>query len=236
MNTESKLTIQKLRFPAGWKIWKNVFFDIEPVVNDVGDLPKEKGIPFFEAELLYAEHEKSKWIIDMGWIPEDDPSGEFRLDVIKESFSLNDPITICKTRDKNELVEAINKTMLQISQESRDIPLGCPLLKDLIVRGGWKVTHNNFFNTDHIPESKRLAFLGTEMLRLEIGSPAKYVIDLSWQPAYDSKGCYTASIFELQDTKNILYRLETTNINEVPTIIEKLCLWKDPKPKSKSNN
>jgi hypothetical protein len=228
--------LQPLCVPTGWKIIKNIFFDVEPILNEDGELPKEKSIPYFEAELLYAEHEKSKWIINMGWTPEDDPDGEFRLDIIKESFSLNDPIAICQTKDKNKIVEAVNQTMLKISQESGDTPLDCPALKEFIIRGVWKVTHNSFYNTKEVLDLEKQTSPRPAMLRLETGSPTKYIINLSWQPTSEPKGCYTVSIFQPHAPTNILYKLETSNINEIPSIIDKLSRWQTHRPKQKTIN
>ncbi|MBL8149809.1 MAG: hypothetical protein JNN15_07765 [Blastocatellia bacterium] len=241
MNKDRKLVFQKLQIPAGWQIQKNIFFDVEPISNEIEGLPKdENGLPIFEAELIFAQHENSKWILDMGWIGEDDPKGEFQLDIIKGSFRDNDPIIICQTKDKDEIVEAVNKTMLRISQESGDIEQQCLPLKDLIIRGGWKVAYNSFFDIKSLKESEKLTFLRQHsrgetntILRLESWPSAEQVIELSWQVIDDNQICYTAVTFYGGNAKDILIKFQTKDIEEVAIIIEKLCLWKDTRPKSK---
>ncbi len=43
MNKEQKLMLQKLQIPAGWQITKNIFFDVEPIVDEIEGLPKDKN-------------------------------------------------------------------------------------------------------------------------------------------------------------------------------------------------
>lgn len=243
MNKDRKLILQKLQIPAGWQITKNIFFDVEPITNETEGLPKDKNSwPIFEAELIFAQHEKSKWVLDMGWIPEDDPEGEFQLDIIKGSFRDNDPIIICQTKNKDEIVEAINKTMLKISQENGGIDEKSLPLKGLIIHGGWTVRHNSFFDVELFTELEKLTFFNQHIknqtntiLRLDTWPSVERVIELNWQLTEDKEICYIASTFYEANPKDILFQLQTKDINEVSSIIEKLCLWKDTRPKSKNS-
>lgn len=243
MNKDRKLILQKLQIPAGWQIQKNIFFHVEPIVNEIEGLPKDKnGLPIFEAELIFAQHEKSKWILDMGWIAEDDPEGEFQLDIIKGSFRDNDPIIICQTKNKDEIVEAINKTMLKISQENKDIDEKSLSLKGLIIHGGWTVRHNSFFNVELLTESEKLAFFNQNignkentLLRLETWPSVERVVTVNYQITPEKEIYYIAKTFDINVPNQALFQLETKNIEEVPNIVEKVCLWKEPKQKNKNS-
>lgn len=237
------IKLQQLRIPKGWQIIKNIFFDVNPTKElKIKGLSDDDGWILFEQELLFAIDEKSEWIIDMGWITEYDPEGEFSLSLVKKDYRISDPIIICQTKNKDEIVEAINKTMLKISQENGGIDEKSLPLKGLIIHGGWTVRHNSFFDVELFTELEKLTFFNQHIknqtntiLRLDTWPSVERVIELNWQLTEDKEICYIASTFYEANPKDILFQLQTKDINEVSSIIEKLCLWKDTRPKSKNS-
>lgn len=237
------IKLQQLRIPKGWQIIKNIFFDVNPTKElKIKGLPDNDGWVLFEQELLFAIDEKSEWIIDMGWITEYDPEGEFSLSLVKKDYRISDPIIICQTKNKDEIVEAINKTMLKISQENADIDEKSLPLRGLIIHGGWTVTHNCFFNVELLTESEKLTFFNQNIgnkentiLRLETWPSVERVVVVNYQITPEKEIYYIAKTFDINLPNQTLFQLETKNVEEVPNIVEKVCLWKELKQKNKNS-
>jgi len=68
-----------LRIPAGWLVWKNHFYDVTP--DQVLD-GNQLGFPFYE-DILHLKNNTLGLTLDLGWYPEGDPNGSYKLCVVK---------------------------------------------------------------------------------------------------------------------------------------------------------
>lgn len=232
--------MQRLRIPAGWTILKNLFYDIEPTPDlEIEGLTPIDGTAWslFDYELVYAEHYEQKMILDLGWQPEYSSEGEYVLNLVKESYSTNDPITMCRTRNKAEIVEAVYQAMLKTSMDNGDFEEKGFMLKALTIPSGWTMVHNQFFDIDLKSQIDKAELFGAGMLKLETPPhpQGRRNIDLSWQPAHDPSGKFVATLMLTggDDVENPVSVMETTDIDEVPAIIKQLCSWWEPRPKHK---
>jgi hypothetical protein len=227
MLSKQDISMQTLRVPAGWKICKNIFYDVQPDPElKIEGMTNDEVWFLFEQELLFAEFENPRWILDMGWTPDCDPSGEFHLRLVKEDYRTNEPIAICKTKDKNEIVEAINQTMARISRGNEDNIVNEPPLMPLKIHSNWKVVHNEFYDMEL---SEDIDYL--KLLKLETHPKAIYKIDLTWATGTDSVKQYIARLVD--NNGEALVLKETAEINEVPGIIDQLSRHQDRRPKRK---
>lgn len=69
-----------LRIPAGWNVVQNNFIEISPseVISDDGQL----DYPFVE-DILQLQNNHLRMTLDLGWYPDSDPAGQFRLVLIQ---------------------------------------------------------------------------------------------------------------------------------------------------------
>lgn len=105
--------LQPFRMPGGWTIVFNKFEDLEPA-----SLPPEDRrwlFTFVEDILyLYTDHrrrrnrqeETQRLTIDLGWYPDGDPGGCFRLEAILNEDWIN-PLLIFESRSKQEIVDTL---------------------------------------------------------------------------------------------------------------------------------
>ena len=69
-----------LRIPAGWTICQNHFLEIEPEEASL-----ENGrldFPFYE-DMLHLRNADLRMVLDLGWYPDGDPNGTYRLCLIQ---------------------------------------------------------------------------------------------------------------------------------------------------------
>jgi hypothetical protein len=101
--------LQPLRIPTGWKVEWNTFLDVEPTFES-GD---HESMGFSE-DLLQLSNKWSSVLLDLGWYPDCDPHGAFRLlairiypndEEIRDSW--DKPLRVLTSRSKTEVVQAI---------------------------------------------------------------------------------------------------------------------------------
>ncbi len=68
-----------LRVPGGWIVARNHFFDVAPADVLNGD---QLGFPFVE-DILQLRNDQLRMTLDLGWHPDGDPNGSFRLRLIQ---------------------------------------------------------------------------------------------------------------------------------------------------------
>lgn len=227
--------LQPLRIPAGWRIYKHEFFNLEPKGQPkVKGFPNDDGWLLFEQDLLMVKHERQEIILDMGWAPQYDPAGQFILDMVKGDYLRNNPATIYETREKAEIVQALEVEMLRISKASGDYLVEGEdlMLQPLRITGGWRVLHNQFFDlvlqsrlrVRGLPNEDGWAVFGAHMLQLETSFDAEYKIDLSWEPAHDPAGRYVVRLIRHYNGAHPLEQHETRDKDEVTEVIRRLCV------------
>ena len=107
------IKLQSLRIPTGWKVSYNKFLEIEP-----NSLREDDSVWIhFTQDILQLKYlfRKVKLIVDLGWYPETEIDGTFRLVVIKNEEWEN-PLEVFESRSKAEIVEKIEKIIEDISE------------------------------------------------------------------------------------------------------------------------
>ena len=72
--------LQPLRIPPGWLIGWNKLVELDPTEANVA-----AGL-FGGSSLFGATNEKRRLTVDVEWVPEDDPAGEYHLRVERASW------------------------------------------------------------------------------------------------------------------------------------------------------
>jgi hypothetical protein len=107
----------------GWSVVHNMLYRLPPeLASSVEGLPK--GFTawnlYFLEDLLHVVNPEKGRILDVGWFPDSDPSGSFRLVLIKywpatrfdDAVCLwDEPIVDISTRSVETLVAEINKLL-----------------------------------------------------------------------------------------------------------------------------
>lgn len=106
--------MQPLRIPTGWNVVWNRLEDIEPETlpeNSKGWLDFSQDILFLSKIIKRRKSEETIGI-DLGWYPDCDPEGSFRLDVIKNG-DWEHPFLTFSSRSKAEIVEKMEEWLFQ---------------------------------------------------------------------------------------------------------------------------
>lgn len=109
------LNLQPLRIPPNWTMKLNKLEDIDPETLPLDD---ENWLFAFNEDILFLESkisrkqgdqtEEQTFIIDLGWYPDGDPSGNFILQAVLNN-DWNDPLMKFSSRNKDEIVKTLEK-------------------------------------------------------------------------------------------------------------------------------
>lgn len=113
LNTPSWKYMQPLRIPGGWTVLYNKLEDLEPEELP----PDDRGWLFsFNEDIFHIyttarrkrnkQVETQKLVLDLGWYPDGDPSGSFRLEAILNDDWIN-PLLTFSSRSKQEIVDTL---------------------------------------------------------------------------------------------------------------------------------
>lgn len=113
MNIPYWKNLQPLRIPANWTILQHKLMNIEPKELNKND---DKWLTMFVEDILQIEKhlkrkinkkvEQQKLIIDLGWYPDGEHSGNFRLVAILNN-NWEFPLLQFTSRSKKEIVETL---------------------------------------------------------------------------------------------------------------------------------
>lgn len=115
------IKLQPLRIPSGWKVITNSFYNIDPtwdikIINcdgvNIYDL-------YFTEDLFHAQQSNLGFAVDLGWYPDGDKNGKYRLLLIKvengeeieDKFKWDCPIVDFESRSKQEIIEKLESVM-----------------------------------------------------------------------------------------------------------------------------
>ncbi|HOP19821.1 MAG TPA: hypothetical protein PK585_07050 [Amphiplicatus sp.] len=104
--------LRALRIPEGWTIEYNSFDDI-PL-----DHPEAWSL-VFKASLFMAKHYRRNVLVDLGWLPDEDPSGAYVLRAFENDFTGKELFRL-DTRSDIAAVDALESLLLRIT--AGDIP------------------------------------------------------------------------------------------------------------------
>lgn len=109
-----------LRVPSGWAVIINHFGDEDPVVRD-GRIVNDQ---YYNEDLLSIEtirYEPGRWVndpeghaIDLGWYPESDPDGHYRLVLLRGDW--DHVVVEIESRDRQVIHTAIEEAMEMVHQ------------------------------------------------------------------------------------------------------------------------
>ena len=80
-----------LRIPAGWLVTRNHFIHVSP--NDVRESQDYLDYPFVEDALQFT-NARLQLTLDLGWYPGGEPSGQYRLLLVKHNELLGDTSSV----------------------------------------------------------------------------------------------------------------------------------------------
>lgn len=107
------ISLQPLRIPTGWTVDWNQFYDVEPGAELlIKGLPNADVWQFFLQDLLQLKHFNYNLILDLSWIPEADPNGNYQL-VLITNQDWENPLATFHSRSKDEIVKKINALLLE---------------------------------------------------------------------------------------------------------------------------
>ncbi|WP_165250579.1 hypothetical protein [Paludisphaera soli] len=114
-------SLQPLRIPTGWEIQWNMFLDTES-----GFEADDHASIGFGEDLLQLVHGRNSVLIDLGWYPDGDPHGTFRLlairkspDDTKMSVSWANPLKMLESRSKAEIVQAVEDWLRHFAEVAK---------------------------------------------------------------------------------------------------------------------
>ncbi|GAB4284072.1 MAG: hypothetical protein Kow0092_38670 [Deferrisomatales bacterium] len=113
-----ELPLQPLRIPEGWCVDYNQFFDVEPGadVRLLGSASDDVWQLFGE-DMLLLSHGRHGYQVDMGWYPDSDPSGRFRIRLV-HGDEWDRPIMEFETSDKREAVRYLEEILKEGAKAS----------------------------------------------------------------------------------------------------------------------
>jgi hypothetical protein len=103
-----KYPLMPLQIPSGWIVVKNIFYDVDSVVQD--SVLEDPDI--FTEDLLFLQRNvgperEDQFMIDLGWVPPRNASGTYRAVIIIESWE--NVIKEFESRDRNEIQRVLNQ-------------------------------------------------------------------------------------------------------------------------------
>jgi hypothetical protein len=116
MADEQDVRLQPLRIPAGWRVVINNFVESADPRLYEGSTRLPNLV--FQEDILWMEHHtRDRRIgLDLGWYPEADPTGRFRVVVVelsddrdKQAASWDTPIASFESRSKAEVIEKVEE-------------------------------------------------------------------------------------------------------------------------------
>ena len=109
------IPFQPLQITTGWLVEYNEFRDIEPYSDiEVEGLPDNDVWELFLQNLLFLKHEFYGISLDLGWTPEAEPEGSYKLTVLKNG-DWDNPLLYFKSKNKDEIVEKINLWLRKVT-------------------------------------------------------------------------------------------------------------------------
>ncbi len=106
------IDLQPLRITGGWDIIQNKFLNLEP--SEIVDEDDRLWFHFTE-DILQLRHKSRNIVIDMGWYPDIEPTGNYRIVAIKDE-DWETPLDRFESRSKEEITAKIEQLIKQYSQ------------------------------------------------------------------------------------------------------------------------
>lgn len=135
MANKDDIKLMPLCIPPEWEITWNCFFQIS-----IEDAKKREGSwnSYFTEDLLLIKSFDQNIIIDLGWLPDMDLSGQYKLYIYKQEEE--EPFIVFESRFYAEILEGINNFLGKYKNEEEEsvkeklVPIRIPT--------GWKIQLN----------------------------------------------------------------------------------------------
>ncbi|WP_013321363.1 hypothetical protein [Gloeothece verrucosa] len=115
-----EIQLQQLQIPTGWNVVCHQFYDVEPdssIFNiQVKGLLNENIWELFIEDLLQLQNSQYNLILDLGWYPEGDPNGCYKLILIQHQ-DWEAPLATYQSKKKDEIVNKINLWLSNINPQ-----------------------------------------------------------------------------------------------------------------------
>ena len=105
----------ELKIPSLWMVVYNSFYKEETIIEDniiVNNLAYKEDILSIEKVKIEDEryiNDTSSYCIDLGWYPDSDPNGKYRLVVLKGDW--NNIVEEYQSKSQQEIAELINQLL-----------------------------------------------------------------------------------------------------------------------------
>lgn len=115
-----ELPLQPLRIPSQWKVEINNFTEADP--SDYPNPDDDAWLCYFIEDILYLTtvFRKAGTIseisVDLGWYPEGNPKGQFRL-VAVQNYQWETPLNEFCSGNKQEIIKTLEKWLIDYSSE-----------------------------------------------------------------------------------------------------------------------
>ena len=107
--------LQALRIPTGWTVIWNQFYEVEPDADiEIAGLPDGDVWELFLQDLLQLQNGNRKLLLDLGWVPEANPQGRYKLTLVENEDWIH-PVATYESRDKDDIVEQIDLWLIKIA-------------------------------------------------------------------------------------------------------------------------
>lgn len=108
---DSDILLQQISVPADWQVVYHQFYDIHPDHPvSVANCPNGDMSELFKSTLWVARHEASGLMIDVGWAPEADLSGEFVVRLVLAG-DYSSPRREVATREPDQAIAIVEQWM-----------------------------------------------------------------------------------------------------------------------------
>ncbi|ENQ3106209.1 hypothetical protein ACEOWJ_002215 [Bacillus cereus] len=211
---------QSLRIPATWFIVHNNFMEMNPEELNVDD---KKGWSYFTVDLLQVKHQVDDIILDVGWYPEMDPKGSYKLQLVKDGNWQN-PVEVFYSKNREEVVKVIEALLWKV--KALPIFAHMPKFQSLRIPELWSVTYNGFLeiNPEELEKGDKIWLSFTQdLLQLEF-TQKDIILDVGWYPEGDPDGMYGLELIKNKNWHEPLETFDTRNKEEVVQAIEMLLL------------
>jgi hypothetical protein len=109
------LTYQPLRVPAGWTMSYSSFYEVDPGSEvHVKGLPEGSAWALFNQDMLQMSNAHYDVVLDMGWVPDQDPNGSFVVQVIRGT-DWDNPLAEFESRSRPDVVQWIESILRDVS-------------------------------------------------------------------------------------------------------------------------
>ena len=117
MKNHSAFEEKEITLSANWEVRWNKILAVDPSEVDLASPTYQNHLLYyFVQDMFWAENSSQSLGIDVGWIPEGEPNGQYHLQIIKkdqDSWDYLNPVFELQTRSLEELLASIDQFSCQ---------------------------------------------------------------------------------------------------------------------------